>query len=119
MPLASNRPVACNPPVLAKVGWLSRPGSAASSARSTTGPRASGLLTAYRRAGYRPPLAEESLPQVAEARANEAHAQKAAADQRSKAVSLYNRWEQVDASARTMAQPHNLPVPPPMSEPSK
>ena len=57
--------------------------------------------------------------QVAEARANEAHAQKAAADQRSKAVSLYNRWEQVDASARTMAQPHNLPVPPPMSEPSK
>src|SRR5207244_8616419 len=57
--------------------------------------------------------------QVAEARANEANAQKVAAEQRSKAVRLYNKWEQVDASARTMAQPHNLPVPPPISEPSK
>ena len=57
--------------------------------------------------------------QVAEARAAEANAQKAAADQRSKAMALYNKWEAADASARTMAQPQNLNVPPPISEPGK
>jgi hypothetical protein len=57
--------------------------------------------------------------QLAEARAQEANAQRAAADARAKAVTLYNRWEQVDASARTMAQPQPMPVPPPMSEPTK
>lgn len=57
--------------------------------------------------------------QLAEYRSAEANAQKAAADQRSKAVTLYNKWEQADASARTMAQPQNLTVPPPISEPSK
>ena len=57
--------------------------------------------------------------QLAEARSQEASAQKAAAEQRSKAVTLYNRWEQMDASARTMAQPAPLAVPPPVSEPTR
>jgi chromosome segregation ATPase len=57
--------------------------------------------------------------QLADARSAEANAQKAAADQRSKAMALYNKWEAADASARTMAQPQNIPVPPPISEPSK
>lgn len=57
--------------------------------------------------------------QLAEARSNEAEAQKQAAQARSNAVALYNRWEQADASAKTMARPENIPVPPPVSEPSK
>jgi hypothetical protein len=57
--------------------------------------------------------------QVAETRAAEAGAQKAAAEQRSKAVELYNEWEAADASARTMAQPQSPTVPPPASEPSR
>ena len=55
---------------------------------------------------------------VASARSQEANLEKSAADQRTKAVDLYNRWQQADASVRTMAQPTNLPVPPPVSEPT-
>ena len=57
--------------------------------------------------------------QVATARSHEAELQKAAAEQRSEAVALYNRWEQADSSARTLRQPENLSVPPPMGEPAK
>ncbi len=57
--------------------------------------------------------------QVASARAHEAELQKAAAEQRSDAVQLYNKWEQADSSARTMSHPENMPVPHPMSEPGK
>lgn len=57
--------------------------------------------------------------QAAEARAQEADLQKQAAEQRSRAVSLYNQWQQMDSSARALAQPQNLPVPPPVSEPAK
>lgn len=57
--------------------------------------------------------------QAAQARAHEAEIQKQAAEQRSHAVDLYNRWEQADASARMLARPENVPIPPPMSEPAK
>jgi hypothetical protein len=57
--------------------------------------------------------------QLAAARAHEAQLQREAAEQRSNAVALYNRWQQADSSARTLARPENLPVPPPTSEPSK
>lgn len=57
--------------------------------------------------------------QVAAARAQEAELQKRAAEQRSDAVSLYNRWQQADASARTLARPESVQVPPPVSEPQK
>ena len=55
---------------------------------------------------------------VASARSQEANLEKSAADQRTKAVDLYNRWQQADAAVRTLAQPTNLPVPPPVSEPT-
>lgn len=57
--------------------------------------------------------------QLASARSNEANVQREAAEQRSRAVSLYNQWEQADSSARTLARPENMPVPPPAAEPSK
>lgn len=57
--------------------------------------------------------------QFAAARSNEANLQRQAADQRSRAVSLYNEWEQADSSARTLARPESVPLPPPMAEPSK
>jgi hypothetical protein len=57
---------------------------------------------------------------LAEAQGREADYQKQAADRRSRAVDLYNQWQQADSRARTLARPENLPVPPPtMSEPSK
>ena len=37
-PAAENSPVACSPPVRSKVGWRSRSGSSASSARGIDGP---------------------------------------------------------------------------------
>ena len=57
--------------------------------------------------------------QYAAAKAHEAGLQRAAAEQRSEAVALYNKWEQADSSARTLSHPDNVPVPPPMSEPGK
>lgn len=57
--------------------------------------------------------------QFAAARSHEAELQKAAAEERSEAVALYNKWEQADSSARTQARPENVPVPSPMSEPGK
>jgi hypothetical protein len=57
--------------------------------------------------------------QMAEAQAHEAELQKNAADQRSNAVSLYNRWQSADSSSRTLARPENVPTPSPVSEPGK
>jgi hypothetical protein len=57
--------------------------------------------------------------QLAAARSHEAQLQHDAAEQRSNAVALYNRWQQADASAHTLARPEGMPVPPPTSEPSK
>lgn len=57
--------------------------------------------------------------QSAAARSHEADLQRQAAEQRSNAMTLYNQWEQADSSARTLARPENIPVPPPVSEPSK
>ena len=57
--------------------------------------------------------------QLAQARTHEAELQKAAAEQRSDAIALYNKWEQADSSARSMTRPETLPVPPPVSEPGK
>ena len=55
---------------------------------------------------------------VAELRGNEANFQREAGERRSKAVELYNRWQQADASARSLASsPSTLPVPPPTAEP--
>ncbi len=57
---------------------------------------------------------------VAEAQVKEGQLRKEAADQRSGAVDLYNRWQQLDAQVRTTARPENLPVTAPtMSEPNK
>jgi hypothetical protein len=57
---------------------------------------------------------------VAELQVREGNLRKDAADQRSGAVDLYNRWQQLDAQVRTTARPENLAVPAPaMSEPSK
>jgi chromosome segregation ATPase len=57
---------------------------------------------------------------LAEAQGQEAAFQKQAAERRSAAVELYNRWEQADVRVRTLARPENMPVPPPtMAEPSK
>jgi hypothetical protein len=57
--------------------------------------------------------------QMADARAHEAELQRNAADQRSNAVALYNRWQQADSSSRTLSRPENVPMPPPVSEPGK
>ena len=54
---------------------------------------------------------------VADARAQEATAARDAAAQRSKAVELYNRWEQMQASARALSNSDLVTVPPPISEP--
>lgn len=54
---------------------------------------------------------------VAEARAQEANVERDAAGQRTKAVELYNRWQQVDAATRTLSNTSTLAVPPPVSEP--
>ncbi len=57
---------------------------------------------------------------VAELQTREGELRKEAADHRSGAVDLYNRWQQLDAQVRTTARPENLPVSAPaMSEPSK
>jgi chromosome segregation ATPase len=55
---------------------------------------------------------------VASAQSQEANLRKEAAQRRSNAVDLYNRWQQADARARTMARPSTLPVPPPTGEPT-
>ncbi len=55
---------------------------------------------------------------VAEYEGQEASFRKEAAQRRSDAVDLYNRWQQADASARTLARPSTLAVPPPTSEPT-
>ncbi len=56
----------------------------------------------------------------ADAQAAKANANREAADLRTKAVELYNRWQQMDARVRMLARPENPPVPPPTSgEPTK
>jgi chromosome segregation ATPase len=50
---------------------------------------------------------------VATAQANEANLLKEVAQRRSNAVDLYNKWQQADASSRTLARPSTLSVPPP------
>jgi len=55
---------------------------------------------------------------IADFEAKEASLRKEAAERRSNAVDLYNRWQQADASARTLARPSTLTVPPPTGEPT-
>jgi chromosome segregation ATPase len=51
---------------------------------------------------------------VAAAQAQEANLMKEVAERRANAVDVYNKWQQVDASARTMARPSQMSVPPPI-----
>ena len=55
---------------------------------------------------------------VAEAQGREAALRREIAQRRSNAVDLYNRWQQADARARTLARPSTMTVPPPTGEPS-
>lgn len=55
---------------------------------------------------------------VASAQAQEANLQKDVASRRTTATELYNRWQQADARARTLARPTQIRVPPPTSEPT-
>lgn len=55
---------------------------------------------------------------VAEAEGQEANLRREVAQRRSGAVDLYNRWQQADARARTLARPSTLSVPPPTGEPT-
>jgi chromosome segregation ATPase len=56
---------------------------------------------------------------VAAAKAQEANLLKEVAQRRTTATELYNRWQQADSRARTMARPMPpLAVPPPVSEPT-
>jgi hypothetical protein len=55
---------------------------------------------------------------VAEAQGQEANFRKEAAERRAIAVDTYNRWQQADAKARTLARPSTLTVPPPTGEPT-
>lgn len=50
---------------------------------------------------------------VADAQAQEAKLQQEVAQRRTKAVELYNGWQQADARSRSLARPSTLPVPPP------
>src|ERR1700687_2959448 len=75
-------------------------------------------LSAMRRANA--PQANEANAgaidkRFADAQAAEANANREAADLRTKAVDLYNSWQQMDARVRLMARPENLPVPAPTS----
>ena len=57
---------------------------------------------------------------VAQAQLHEGQLRKEVAEQRSAAVDLYNRWQQMDAQIRTTARPENLAVPAPgVGEPTK
>jgi hypothetical protein len=55
---------------------------------------------------------------VAEAQGREAAFRKEIAQRRSNAVDVYNRWQQSDARARTLARPSTMSVPPPTGEPT-
>ena len=54
---------------------------------------------------------------LAQAKSHEANAQKEAAEKRTQAANLYDRWEKVDARARLMAKPQEVPPPAPVAEP--
>jgi chromosome segregation ATPase len=54
----------------------------------------------------------------AEAQGQEAASRKEVAQRRTTASDLYNRWQQADAKARTVARPSTLTVPPPTGEPT-
>jgi hypothetical protein len=54
---------------------------------------------------------------LAQAKAREANAQKEAAEKRTQASNLYDRWEKVDARARLMTKPQEVPPPAPVAEP--
>jgi hypothetical protein len=55
---------------------------------------------------------------VAEAEGQEAKIRQEAAQRRANAVNVYNRWQQADAKARSLARPSTLSVPPPTGEPT-
>jgi hypothetical protein len=50
--------------------------------------------------------------QLANARSHEAELERRAAEQRSAAVELYNKWQQADSRSRMLAQPDVKPPPP-------
>jgi chromosome segregation ATPase len=56
---------------------------------------------------------------VADAQQRENQFQREAADRRTAAVDLYNRWQQLDAKVRTLARPEGVAVPPPVGEPTR
>jgi chromosome segregation ATPase len=51
---------------------------------------------------------------VAAAQAQEANLMKEVAERRAHAVDTYTKWQQADASARTLARPSTMSVPPPI-----
>jgi len=55
---------------------------------------------------------------VAAAQGREAALRSEIAQRRSNAVDVYNRWQQADARARTLARPSTMSVPPPTGEPT-
>jgi len=50
---------------------------------------------------------------VAEAQVQEAQLQKEAAQRRSGAIDLYNRWQEIDSRVRVLAKPSTVPTAPP------
>jgi chromosome segregation ATPase len=50
---------------------------------------------------------------LAEAQMQEAQAQKEAAEKRSVAIDLYNRWQEADSKVRMLARPSSVPAAPP------
>ena len=54
---------------------------------------------------------------LAEARSQEAQTQRAVAERRSQAQSLYDRWQQAAARSRLTSNPQEVPPPPPVAEP--
>jgi hypothetical protein len=54
---------------------------------------------------------------VAQAKSREANAQREAAEKRTQAANLYERWEKTDARARLTATPQDVPPPAPVAQP--
>jgi hypothetical protein len=55
---------------------------------------------------------------VAQARSHEAEIQRAAAERRTQAMALYDRWQRADARSRALGTPQDVPPPPPVAAPT-
>jgi hypothetical protein len=56
---------------------------------------------------------------VAQAQSHEAEVQREAAQRRTQAMALYDRWQQTDARSRALASPQDVPPPPPLASPQQ